>query len=227
MLDAEVVVRQSEADRYAAASIGYQARGFEEGFDIADCAESFAIMDAAACAHAFGERGQRMTQGFACVQLAGSSDAPSTTSCPVPAFIGAAPRLPDPHHFVHSTGPFPEFSAIATVTQSGGLSPPSCPAVWLGLALVPALGPALGAPLEPPVTAAVTPAPTPPPTIIPAATAAMRFLFNVVLPSLVGPRPILGPPISSLGHVDWTHSADFSVATSRPWQNARHVRCRA
>jgi hypothetical protein len=101
------------------------------------------------------------------------------------AFSGAAPRLPDPHHFVHSTGPFPEFSAIGTVTQSGGLSPPSCPAVWLALAL----GPVLGAPLDPPLTAVATPAPTPPPTINPAATAAMRLFFIVVLPSLVGPRP--------------------------------------
>jgi hypothetical protein len=99
-------------------------------------------------------------------------------SCPVPVFIGAAPLVPVPHHFVQSTGPLPEFSEIATVTHLGGFSLPSWPPLWLALLL--ALWLALGLPLEHPVKIAAAAVPAPP-TIMPAATAATRFLFIAML----------------------------------------------
>jgi hypothetical protein len=43
------------------------------------------------------------------------------------AFIGDAPPVPVPHHLVQSTGPFPEFSEMATVTHFGGFSLPPWP----------------------------------------------------------------------------------------------------
>jgi hypothetical protein len=96
--------------------------------------------------------------------------------------MGDAPLVPVPHHFVQRTGPFPEFSEIATVTHCGGFSLPSWPPPWLVfpaagvlLWLAPELAPglALAHPLKPSTAAA-----PPPPTIIPAATAAMRLLFT-------------------------------------------------